>query len=1024
MVYNKGIFQYLCQFNDENDILNKLDDEINVMRNSINYNDLVININNSNNIINQNVILKEIFDAIWISLGFNGYIMNCNNNYILLRDGFDYLYKSLFKSIFAAQIINTNGISNILIILIDEKWKCINQYFSQQDNLISSVNIYIYYSLIFEAVDIIFNYLNSKHHHMFLWILLTNIVDISKMKCRDINSISCILDINNNDDNLSLNLKPEFYNMASKNYDISYYRSNTDYSRGSANYKNINRRPATASNLTSFNQSKQEFINEMNEYKEAGIPFGGFLATSKRPSSVRPSSANIVPTFTRPINPKIETIGTTKWKMLSNLLQSRAQLIEAGEKVETTFIEDWKPLITASLLSDFERNRNFKLGSLSRPQSPQQKPDANSSTNFSPIKRPKSSGPLTSKTTSSDNAERPKSSPSARPKSSSTALREKKVFPDLDEEIYLSGERKPVYKIIESVKETDEDSKMSMSINSIAEKLMSSTSSMVLERAIEQEKIDETIDSVKVSAAKINNKVITLDQNPVSIETFLFNADTFKNRDQSRSPSDAELPHFSSFLHEQRTKLSPQSPTSTSKQEITNVSAVQLSSVIHMCHLSPKQSAQSLHNLSCDTEGDGSAYVGQNLSLDFIPSPSMYSNELVDGNFSFIGSNELFSPHGGSYLEQSIDPKTKSQKQHESAVYRDSSDIYGQKFKLEDCEYYNSTTKDGSLEVFGVPISPKQSEKKKVKSLATDYESITDSSRGAVSPERPFSTTKVNGLDDFPDLTEDVDELNSISPVSSVIIKNIESEISGTDKHVRVVCSNGSIDTAAVLLSNVMSNDNIVVPPVELNELGRSLSIPIQIPTDIILDTCLKKNLQPRRDEAKSPSLVKKLRDNVNKSIKKTDEINITSKFLNDPSYPKINLVSSYTPWKPIHYNPYIDPILNGSTHTWQERKLSHQFLTQDINHMIIDVKKQSASRYEFEKYAEINTPTTVKIKNYYRKAVPGVFGKKKLLTSVSTAKMNMRKQSKEKQRSPVKEVIIPVISRRSAFVTTTSIFN
>ena len=1048
MVYNTIIFSILCQCNshnvDYNDIINKLNDEINVIRNNINYNDLVNNINNSNNIINNNIVLKEIFDTIWISLGLNGFIINQNENYILLRNGFDYLYNSLFQSIFTNQIINTNGIKNIIITLIDERWKLINNFLSQTNDSISNINIYIYYYLIFETVDVIFSFLNIQHHSIFLWILLTNIIDISKdgsTKCRDINSIDCILDINNNV-NLSLNLKQEFYNMAMKNQITNSeqkYQIENSFNRSY-------RRPVTANNVTtttttttssslslSYNQSKQEFINELNQYKEAGIPFRNFLSNGKRPSSAstRPSSASVVPTVSRPINPHIQTVGTTKWTLLSNLLKHRTQLIEGGEKVETTFIEDWKPLITASLLSDFERNRNFKLGMLSKTLSPQQQIN---STNFSPIRRPKSSVPFTSKFSSSykeNNIEqinnRPQSSPTTRPRSSSAASREKKDIVDFDGDIYLSGEKKPVYKIIES-KETDDDTNSKMSINDIAEKLMSSTTDIQLERNIEQdEKIEETIDSLKVS------KVITLDQTPVSIETFLFNADTISNRTQAKSSSDSsDLPHFSSFLDEQQIKLSPQSPKNIRKEEsnniITNVNTVHSSSVIYMRQLSPKQSANSiLHNLSMDVEGDGD--IGQNLSLDFVPSPSMYSNELIDTNFSFVGSNELFSHHGGSYLEQRVDPYMKSQKQEEN-LNLESNNNYDKKFKLDDYEYYASASNESSLEVLGIPISPKQNLKKQVKVAVCDYESITDSSRcSPTSPKKTFSVPKTSAINDFPVITDENDELNSISPVSSVVIKlvntidndsdndNDNDNAKYIDNYGRIMCPSSSVNTVAILLSNTIPNNNyIVVPPVELKELGRSLNIPVPVNTDVIRDTCFKKNLQPRRDEIKSPSIVKKLHSHINKSTRKVDDTNVTSKFLNDPKYPKINLVSSISPWKPIYYNPYIDPILNGSTHTWQERKLSHQFLTQDINHMIIDVKKQSASRYEFEKFAEIKTPSIVKDKKYNRK-VYGILGKKKPLVPVKKLSSSSNEKSKPSS-PPIKEpVIIPVLKRRSAFV-------
>jgi hypothetical protein len=107
---------------------------------------------------------------------------------------------------------------------------------------------------------------------------------------------------------------------------------------------------------------------------------------------------------------------------------------------------------------------------------------------------------------------------------------------------------------------------------------------------------------------------------------------------------------------------------------------------------------------------------------------------------------------------------------------------------------------------------------------------------------------------------------------------------------------------------------------------------------------------------------------------------------------------------------------------TWEERRLSQTWLHGDINHMVIDVKKQSASRAAFEEFAESKM-----YRKYNRKQPKGLFGLKKPLVNpikrqppeskpkeihVKPVTMNS-KVVKESNNTDV------IIKRRSAFIRT-----
>ena len=1041
VLFTSNIFERLYQCHTHegsghiDSIIKQLTFDIDALIRSSNDDELPASITNSNNIVHSNVLLKEIFDTFWISLGLAGYIVNDNNNnsnnsnnsnndndndnnnnYVLSKEGFYYFYESFFHSIFTDSILSTSGVLESLMKIVDNKWQYISAYFNSRDrdrDAISSVNIFIFYHIVFEAADIVFLFLQQRFHPSFLWILLNNIVDVNidGGRCRTISSISCILSVSFLQ-NLSLSLSPTTHEMAME-YEtninklkqlmqVQVLHDDDDY-----NSSPKIRRPTTASGQSN------------------GMSFRSFLK-SDRHASTRPSSASIavVPTVIKAT--QHDTIGVTKWKQLQNLLKQREEVIESGNPLTTTLLEDWKPIISASLSADFERQRIWKTGSLSRPQSPEQ--NEGNGPSFSPIKRPKSSvvetaRPKSGRPIKEEMHSRPKSSPSAsnsaRPKSSA-GKREKTVQveygnPDFDGEI--AGERKPVYKIVEKKVENDEDSLSN--IESITDKLMASTSDSIhLEKSIE------------FNAKNVNFHVYDKlnSEEMVSVEEFLFKPETFylKQPRSPTSPTAAELPHFASFLTEQQ--QNEIKTTSANHNTIDNNATNRESEVVtHVIHsatinlkpLSAKRSDHSvLKNLSVDVEGG--------LSLEFVPSPSMYSNAMIDASFSLTDNNELFSPHGGSYLETKVDPAMKLTRTGSTSLNEDSG--FAGIYKLEDSVYVSDD--QFVLEVSG--RGPPLPSRDKSKRFTDDYGSITDSSRGSPVPLSPsyrrlLSDANLEMLDstlgDIRDL-DDVDQ-HSISPVSSVVVKMVDKKDDKSDA--AVMGSSYSISTVNALLqtNTLLSRSNLALAPVALEELGRSLSIPIAVQSrDIVIDTslCVKKELKHR--EAKSPSLVTKLRHNIkskNDGII-VDSNPVSSKFLNDPKYPKINLTSSRNPWGKVSYNPYIDPLLNGAPMTWEERRLSQTWLHGDINHMVIDVKKQSASRAAFEEFAESKMH-----KKYNRKQPKGLFGFKKPLVN-PVKRQPPESKPKEIHVKPVTmstKVVKEsnntetVIKRRSAFIRT-----
>jgi hypothetical protein len=915
--------------------------------------------------------------------------------------------------------------------VVDNKWQCISAYFNNRDrDAISSVNIFIFYHIVFEAADIVFLFLQQQFHPSFLWILLNNIVDVNidGGRCRTLSSISCILTVTYLR-NLSLSLSPTTHEMAME-YETNINKlKHLMQVQDDYNSSPKIRRPTTASDTLSRSSGSRGLVNEKQHHSN-GMSFRRFLK-SDRQTSTRPSSASIavVPTVIKAT--QHDTIGVTKWKQLQNLLKQREEAVESGNPLTTTLLEDWQPIISASLSADFERQRTWKTGSLSRPQSPEQNEGIGPS--ISPIKRPKSSvaeraRPKSGRPIKEEIHSRPKSSPSAsnsaRPKSSA-GKREKTVLmeygnPDFDGEI--AGERKPVYKIVETRLENDADEDSLSNIESITDKLMASTSDSIhLEKNIE------------FNAKNVNFHVYDKlnSEEMVSVEEFLFKPETFylKQPRSPTSPTAAELPHFASFLTEQQ-QQNETLTTSPNHNTIANNATNQESEVVtHVIHaatinfkpLSAKRSDHSvLKNLSVDVEGG--------LSLGFLPSPSMYSNAMIDANFSVTDNNELFSPHGGSYLETNVDPAMKLSRTGSVNLNEDSGLATG-KYKLEDSVYVSDD--QFVLEVSGK--GPSLPSRDKSKRFTDDYGSITDSSRGSPVPMSPsyrrlLSDANLEMLDctmgDIRDL-DDVDQ-QSISPVSSVVVKMVDNK-KDDKSNVAVMGSSYSVSTVNALLqtNSLLSRSNLALAPVALEELGRSLSIPIAVQSrDIVIDTslCVKKELRHR--EAKSPSLVTKLRNNI-KSKKDgiiVDSNPASSKFLNDPKYPKINLTSSRNPWGKVSYNPYIDPLLNGAPMTWEERRLSQTWLHGDINHMVIDVKKQSASRAAFEEFAESKMH-----KKYNRTQPKGLFGFKKPLVN-PIKRQPPESKPKEIHVKPVmmnSKVVKesnntePVIKRRSAFIRT-----
>jgi hypothetical protein len=350
---------------------------------------------------------------------------------------------------------------------------------------------------------------------------------------------------------------------------------------------------------------------------------------------------------------------------------------------------------------------------------------------------------------------------------------------------------------------------------------------------------------------------------------------------------------------------------------------------------------------------------------------------------------------------------------------------YDKKYRLDD---YSSTFDDVFLEISGKgsPILSKEKHKK----MMDDYGSITDSSRGSPgnqyqllstgSFKRILSASNVAMIDNIMDDIEDIKDIdqNSISPVSSVVIKVVDDNSREDVQLVgQLISSSASVNTVTALLqTNTLPRSTMALTPVSLEQLGRSLSLPNGIQNaDIVLGTCVRKELRFR--DTKNPSLVTKFRSKVNSDPIGNQLCNndqkLNSSFLNDPKYPKINMTTTTNPWKPICYNPYIDPLLNGSPWTWEERKLSQEYLAGDINHMVIDVKRQSASRTAFENYVEEKTPAIVKFKRYFRKEPPGLFGKKKpLVVNAKTIPPSKKEKIEEKKEEPV-----PQITRRSAFI-------
>jgi len=1049
VLFTSSIFErlYQCHTHEGSDnidsIISKLTLDIDTLISS-NDDELPATITNSNNIVHSNVLLKEIFDTLWISLGLAGYIVNDNNNnnnndnYVLSKEGFYYFYESYFHSIFTDSILNTSGVLESLMKIVDNKWQCMSAYFNNRDrDVISSVNIFIFYHIVFEAADIVFMFLQQRFHPSFLWILLNNIVDVNidGGRCRTISSIGCILSVTYLQ-SLSLSLSPSKHEMAVE-YETNINKLKqlmqvqvVDDDDGDDDYNSSPkiRRPTTASDTLSRSSGSRGFVNE-KQHQSNGMSFRSFLKNDRH-ASTRPSSASIaiVPTVIK--STQHDTIGVTKWKQLQNLLKQREEVLESGNPLTTTLLEDWKPIISSLLMADYERQRMWKTGSLSRPQSPEQ--NEGSGPSFSPIKRPKSSvveraRPKSGRPIKEEIHSRPKSSPSAsnsaRPKSSA-GKREKTVLveygnPDFDGEI--AGERKPVYKIVETKVENDVDGDSLSNIESITDKLMASTSdSMHLEKSIEL--------NVKNVNFHVYDKLSSAQM--VSVEEFLFKPETFYlNQPRSpTSPTAAELPHFASFLTEQQqNEIKTASPiqnttidNSATNQESEVVTHAIHSATINLKPLSAKRSDHSiLKNLSVDVEGG--------LSLGFVPSPSMYSNAMIDANFSLTDNNELFSPHGGSYLETNVDPAMKLSRTGSISLNEDSGLATG-KYKLEDSVYVSDDQFVLEISGKGSPIPSKDKSKK----FIDDYGSITDSSRGSPVPISPtyrrlLSDANLEMLDstmgDIRNL-DDVDQ-HSISPVSSVVVKMVDSK--KDDKNDAIVMgSSYSVNTVNALLqtNTLLSRSNLAMAPVAIEELGRSLNIPIAVQSrDVIIDTslCIKKELKHR--QAKSPSLVTKLRNNIkskNDGII-VDSNPVSSKFLNDPKYPKINLTSSRLPWGKVSYNPYIDPLLNGAPMTWEERRLSQTWLHGDINHMVIDVKKQSASRAAFEEFAESKTPTFVKYKKYNRKQPKGLFGLKKPLSN-PTKRQPPESKPKEIQVKPVvkeSDDAHTTIKRRSAFIRT-----
>lgn len=1039
VLFNDAILKLVYQCSSITDdtitYINDLSSEINLLLGiNDNVDDFVMVINNNNNVVHANILVKEILDMIWVSLGVAGYITNNSNegndNYVLCKDGFIYLYQCYIKSIFNNTIVTNDDVCKLLMKLIDIKWQYIEACFNRNSQ-ISVINIFIFYHLLYEAVDVIFEYLDKQYHPSFLWVLLNNIIDINADggRCRHVNSIKCILDVHVNNEMLSLSLTQDTHDMATEYVRDINKMKRMMYSeeQHQSSISSSTRRPTTANDAI-YSRNK-DLAKEILQLKESGVPFSTFVASDR--SSIanvtRPSSASVVPTAVK--TTQHDTVGITKWASLKNLLKQRQQLIDAGEEIHTTFIEDWKPIISASLLSDFERQRAWKGISSSRPQSPDQL-NTTSQPKFSPINRPKSSNETTTRPISGRPIKeevkkasvRPKSSPSTRPKSSTPSRREKNMLleygnPDFNDEVI--GAKKQVYKILEMENNGDGDADQDsvVEIADIADKLMASTTDSI--------KLEKSIDHVSESKSPDGAVAVDLNAIPggelVSLQDFLFKPETFYLK-QPRSPSSptaAELPHFSSFLDEQQ-HLKVTLPSDSNKREQSDVS--------HITHtyagrLSPKQSDHSLlRNLSIDVDGG--------LSLEFIPTPSMYSNVMVDSNTNFTDNNALFSRHGGSYLEANIDPAMKSLKQESINMNQESSIVseFDKKYRLED---YSASYDDVFLEISGKgsPLLLKEKQKK----MMDDYGSITDSSKGSPSNQqllsrsfkRIISNSNLTMLDNIMDDIEDIKDIdqNSISPVSSVVVKLVNDKQDYMQAVGHVMGSSASVNTVTDLLqTNTLSKSNMALAPVALDQLGRSLSLPngIHQNVDVVLDTCVRKELRFR--DTKN-TLVTKFRSKVNSNpannVFDNNDQKASSLFLNDPKYPKIKLTSSHNPWKPIFYNHYIDPLLNGSPWTWEERKLSQVYLNGDINHMNIDAKRQSASRAAFENYVdEKKIPAIVKYKRNFRKVPQGLFGKKKPLNDskvIPPSKKN--KGDKREQKKSEESVVIPVITRRSAFI-------